>query len=114
VVAAVMLVSTVGLVLCAAPLPGHNDPVPALSGATRFSSADQPWRVGTEILPGRYRAVVPPGMGCYWQRLTDLSGRYDALIDHAGPLSPGRTVFVTIEPTDGAFRSVGCGIWSRT
>jgi len=112
--AAVMLVATIGLVTCVTPIQGHNDPSPAPSAATRFSSADQPWRVGTEIQPGRYRTVVPAGAGCYWQRLTDLSGRYDAIIEHAGPILPGRTVFVTIQPTDGAFRSVGCGIWNRT
>ena len=64
--------------------------------------------VGTDVKAGTYRIRVPAS-GCYWERVSGLGGTFDELI--AVGYVAGYAV-VTIAPTDVAFKSDGCGIWS--
>ncbi len=64
--------------------------------------------VGTEVAPGTYRAES--GGDCYWERLSGLSGSFDDLI--ANGLGAADAT-VTIQSSDTAFSSSGCGRWSR-
>ena len=73
---------------------------------------DGVWRVGSDIQPGLYRTVPPERDfgGCYWARLADLSGTFDAIIASGYSDSP---VYVEIEASDAAFEATDCGIWSK-
>jgi hypothetical protein len=72
--------------------------------ATTFANGT--YKVGSQIAAETYRA--PGGTDCYWARLNGLSGGNDVIAsdDAKGP------AIVTIEPSDGAFDSDGCGTWS--
>ena len=76
---------------------------------------DGTWRVGPDIKPGIYRTIPPsqsPGgiPGCYWARLSGLSGERSEIIVNQTSANP---VQVEIKASDVAFRSIGCGEWSR-
>lgn len=64
--------------------------------------------VGTDIVPGTYRAAG--GGNCYWERDKDLTGGLDSILDNGG-VRGGQQV-VTIEASDGAFKTHGCGTWT--
>jgi hypothetical protein len=78
-----------------------------VAGATTFG--DGMWLVGTDIAPGTYRTTTSEG--CYYERLSDLSGDFDAIIDNAF-VDDGNPALVEIAPTDAAFDSDGCGTWT--
>ena len=65
------------------------------------------WVLDTHIEPGTYEA--PGDDGCYWERLSGLSGTVDDVI--ANDLPEGQAI-VEIDPTDVAFNSLSCGEWS--
>lgn len=74
---------------------------------------DGVWLVGTEILPGTYRTVVPTdSFNCYLARLSGLGGSISDIITNDN-WSAGATVTVAIAPSDTAFQSDGCGTWIR-
>ncbi|MHC1558024.1 hypothetical protein ACR9E3_03665 [Actinomycetospora sp. C-140] len=93
--------------------PSAAEPVPASSGpATSFG--DGTHVVGQDIEPGTYRTGGPAagGMGmCYWSRLRNTSGEFDAIIANGVPTGPST---VTIRSGDGAFETTGCGTWTKT
>ena len=62
--------------------------------------------VGVDIQPGTY-VSSNPGY-CSWYRLSSLSG--DSIID-SDNTSSGKQ-YVTIAPTDVAFKTVSCSTWS--
>jgi hypothetical protein len=62
--------------------------------------------VNTDIVPGTY--VASGGTSCYWERLRGTSGQFKDI--SASFYATGRTI-VTIQPTDKAFKSQGCGGW---
>ena len=64
------------------------------------------WAVGAEIAPGRYRAS---GSGCYWARLRNFTGDFNAIITNDNNANP----VVTIAATDRGFTSARCGTWHR-
>lgn len=70
--------------------------------------------VGVDIEPGTYRTTGPAEDGlikmCSWKRLKDTSGEFRSMI--ATNIAQGPTT-VTIKPTDGAFESRGCELWSK-
>lgn len=67
--------------------------------------------VGSDIQPGIYITAVPDdSFGCYWERLKDVSGEFDAIIANDN-ISPGGQVIVEIKASDGAFNSERCGRW---
>ncbi len=75
---------------------------------------DGTWRVGPDIKPGLYRTIPPvPSLGvpgCYWARLSGLSGERSEIIVNQTSADP---VHVRIKTGDVAFKSIGCGEWSR-
>lgn len=64
--------------------------------------------VGVDVAPGTY--VSRGGSSCYWARLRAFTGGLDGII--ANDNHRGRAI-VTISRSDRAFRSDGCGTWSR-
>ena len=69
---------------------------------------DGTYLVNSEIQPGTYRSSG--GSGCQWQRLSDLTGDYDAVL--AWEFADGQA-YVEVQPTDVAFSTDDCGSWSR-
>ncbi|WP_052336335.1 hypothetical protein [Nocardioides alkalitolerans] len=63
--------------------------------------------VGDDIQPGTYR--TEGGAGCYWERLSGLSGEFDDLI--ANEFAEGPQA-VTISSGDRAFSTQGCAEWT--
>lgn len=71
------------------------------------------FEVGTsagKILPGKYGTIVI-SENCYWERLSNTSNSFGAIIANANARK-GSNVIVTLDPTDVAFHSSGCGTWS--
>lgn len=90
----------------AGPAPG---PAPAAVKTTIDS--DGIYQVGTDIAPGTYGSAGPVEGGvCYWKRAAsaDAGG---ATIDNAMTKKPQ---VVTIDATDGTFKTSGCQPWSLT
>lgn len=68
---------------------------------------DGTWLLGKEVKRGLYSA--PGGARCYWERVSDLSGAPEAIIDNAfGRSGPQK---VALGKGDFAFTSQGCGTW---
>jgi len=69
--------------------------------------------VGAELQPGTYRTDGPSPAAfdnCYWERSKDRSGLRRSVIASGIVTGP---VTVTINPTDGAFKSSGCLSWMK-
>lgn len=67
------------------------------------------WLVGEEVQAGRYVTEGPEDVGCYWQRASDDSGEFEAIIANGNEDGRGS---VTIE--DGEyFTSNGCQPWVK-
>jgi hypothetical protein len=62
--------------------------------------------------PGKYHTSGPVSdpPECSWQRLRDTSGNPGSII--VGNRETGPTI-VVIDPSDGAFKTAGCGRWSK-
>ena len=73
------------------------------------SFTDGTHRVGTDIEPGTYRNDGSTGK-CYWARLSGFSGSTDSILANDNPR--GQT-YVTIDPSDAAFKSSRCGTWEK-
>lgn len=69
--------------------------------------ADGTHRVGVDIQPGTYMNDGSSGT-CYWERLSGFSGTAEDIITNANPRGQS---FVTIDPSDAAFKSQLCGSW---
>ena len=67
---------------------------------------DGVWLVGRDIQPGLYRTMTE---GCYWARLSSLSGSR-RILDNDNTPGPS---YVEILPTDVAFESSRCLTWSK-
>lgn len=69
------------------------------------------YQVGVDVQPGQYKtAGTENGVGCYWARLTNDSGEFDAIITNGNLDGPGS---VTINA--GEFIEVtGDCAWTRT
>lgn len=75
---------------------------PVVPGTT---FVDGIFRIGLGgIQPGTYRTAG--SASCYWARVTVFGGS-DILANGSG----GGPAVVTIDPTDGGFKSSGCGTW---
>lgn len=106
----VLALGTVGVV--AAAETGRARPTSVgVFPTAKGQFADGLWRVNIDIQPGVYLTVA--GGGCYWQRLANLSGRFNAITRNGGPYLPNTPLAVTVMPDDMAFHSSGCGLWTR-
>lgn len=77
----------------------------------KTSYSDGTWLVGKspdDIRPGRYRAKGSDN--CYWERDKNSLGNLDSILDNS--IDPGPQV-VTIRTTDYAFKTKGCGKWTK-
>ena len=83
---------------------------PAAAATAAATFGDGIHIVGTDVEPGTYRTDAPDG--CYWERLSGLSGEFDDIITNGFVDSAGQVV-VEIAPTDAAFSSQDCGTWTR-
>jgi len=79
------------------------------SSGPRTSFSDGTWMVGSGIEPGTYS--TEGGTGCYWARLSGLSGETDDILANDNAAGP---TTVTISGTDAAFQSQDCGTWTLT
>ena len=72
------------------------------------SITDGIWAVVEEVPAGTYAS--PGGERCSWKRLSGLGGTRDETI--VWELWPVGRQVVTISPTDAAFQTEGCGVWT--
>jgi hypothetical protein len=100
---AVAASATIGA-LCAigglAAAPADAQPGASIPG-------DGTYVVGSDIGPGVYVSAAT-GNGCYWERLSGLSGTFNDII--ANGSSAGQQ-YVQIAPSDVAFSTQGCSKW---
>ncbi|QAY60629.1 S-layer homology domain-containing protein [Microbacterium protaetiae] len=103
-------------------LPGdayfHTDgcgtwtPIPklgALSSKTTISGTAGTLLVGPDIRPGTYTSTNPDS--CYWARLSNFTGVFDAIIANDISTTVGASMVVTVLNSDHGFVTEGCGTW---
>lgn len=88
-----------------APVLPSTPPVPA--GPADTIDQDGTYVIGTELQPGTYH--TSPAGECYWARLSSTANESDIIANH---IATGPTT-VTIDKTDAAFLSQGCGTWTK-
>lgn len=66
--------------------------------------------VNKQIVPGTYQSQG--GSNCYYERRSDSSGDFDGIISNEWSTDHSPQI-VTIDPTDVAFKSSGCGPWTK-
>ena len=80
-------------------------------GASPTSISQGNWLVGSQVVPGTYRAQVIGG--CYWERLRDFTGNLSGIITNDFVPDDGQQ-FVTISGSDVGFQTVDeWGTWTR-
>ena len=71
--------------------------------------SDGTWLIGNDIAAGVYQTAEASGtFGCYWERLSGLSGGFDDIIAND---NPDGIAIVEIMDSDEAFSSERCGDW---
>ncbi|MGW3248453.1 hypothetical protein [Streptomyces sp. NPDC001070] len=99
----------------AAPAPTVTRTVTAKPKKTREPgpaagfAGDGEYLVGEDIKPGTYKTAGADSFGCYWARLKDASGEFDAIIANNNLKGPGR---VTIKKGE-YFQTQGCKEWKK-
>lgn len=85
---------------------------PPDAGPLAIFGGDGTYVVGVDILPGTYRAQGPSteGGSCYWSRLSDTTGDFDAIIANGGSQGP---VTLTVKESDAAVQTSGCTGWAK-
>lgn len=98
----------------ASPSTAVSTATPQRSGTgPQTSFGDGTWLVGTDILPGEYKARVPAdSVGCNWARLASTDGSADGILA-SGVSEPGAQAVITIEQGDNAFHTQDCGTWEK-
>ena len=97
----------------ASPTPTVTVSVPAAGGQAPASGPaiaipeDGTWLVGTDIKPGIYRSSSDGA--CYWSRLKNTSGDFEAILANGN----GGNQVVTVKKTDMAFGSTRCAPWTK-
>jgi hypothetical protein len=90
------------------PAPPAKTVTQAPPEAAAAIDGDGTYEVGVDIKPGKYKTVG--GEGCYWARLSNLDGGFEAII--ANEFSNGRQT-VTVKKSDRGFKTSGCGEWTK-
>lgn len=88
--------------------PASNAPVAAAAPGAVAIEGDGTYAVGLDLHAGTYTSTSD-GL-CYWARLDGVDGNPQAII--ANSAAEGRQT-VTIKASDDAFRTSGCGSWTR-
>lgn len=85
-------------------------PAPTLAART-FEDGEH--RVGTDVVPGTYRAIKVPSAAaedfCTWERVSGFGGSETELIANSAGVGPR---VATIDATDAGFVSENCGKWT--
>jgi hypothetical protein len=81
-------------------------PAPEPAKPAGFGSGTH--RVPQDVKPGTYKTEGPDGLMCYWARLKNTTGSFDAIITNGSGDGP---TTVTIVEGDGAFETRGCKPW---
>lgn len=80
------------------------------AGPATSVSGEGEYLVGEDIKAGTYKSAGPSGdFGCYWARLKDASGEFDAIIANNNLSGPGR---VTLNKGE-YFQTTMCQEWTR-
>ncbi|WP_282692855.1 hypothetical protein [Streptomyces sp. CC208A] len=69
------------------------------------------FKVGVDVAPGTYKSAGNEDAECYWERSKDAGHGVDAILANDNVTG---TAIVKITATDGYFKSVGCGDWTKT
>lgn len=74
-----------------APAPVENQPPPAPASPATSSGV---YQVGVDVQPGQYKTPGSEnGIGCYWARLENDSGEFEAIIANGNVSGPGSVTF---------------------
>lgn len=96
--------ATTGAVTTAAKPTGPVDTI----------TVDGTYEVNIDVNAGTWKATVPSdSLGCYWEREKDETGSMDSILAN-DTVSAGGHATVTIKKSDKAFKTQGCGTWTRT
>ncbi|MFE6223371.1 MULTISPECIES: hypothetical protein [unclassified Streptomyces] len=68
------------------------------------------FKVGVDVAPGTYKSTGNKDAACYWERSKDAGHGTDAILANDNVTG---TAIVKITATDGYFKSVGCGDWTK-
>ncbi|WP_255306174.1 hypothetical protein [Streptomyces sp. Wb2n-11] len=80
------------------------------AGPATSVSGEGEYLVGEDVKAGTYKSAGPSGdFGCYWARLMDASGEFDAIIANNNLSGPGR---VTLNKGE-YFQTKMCQEWTR-
>ncbi|MFD5041936.1 hypothetical protein ACFWNI_33340 [Streptomyces sp. NPDC058377] len=83
---------------------------PKLKGPPTTVEGDGEYLVGEDMKAGTYKTAGPDGgFGCYWERASDTSGEFDAIIANGNLDGSGR---VTVNKGE-VFKSTRCQEWKR-
>ena len=82
---------------------------PAPTASASFGSGM--WRVGVEVRPGLYSAVLDDDRYCFWGRFSDFTGAAEDLL--AGSFAVGHAL-VLVAADDVGVYSDDCGVWELT
>jgi hypothetical protein len=110
VVPVVVIVVLIGWAIGIASKNNRHLVLPAASPRPWFGFGAGTLVVPKDVGPGTYR-TIDAGERCHWERLRNLNGEARSII--AEGTSIAGPIIVTIERTDAAFRSHGCGDWSN-
>lgn len=77
-------------------------------GAPLSSFGDGVWIVPSQVNAGRWQSSG--GSSCYWARLKDLAGGVESIAANDNVTGP---TIVDIAGNDAAFKTSGCGTWTR-
>lgn len=94
--------------------PSYSPPTQSVPTTQAMPSVNGPFEdgtflVGEEVAPGTYRTDGSGG-SCYWERLRNTSGEFEAIIANNAVSGPST---MTVSASDGAVRFSGGCIWTR-
>ena len=89
------------------PPPTATTTVRVTPQPKRAIPGDGTFLVGSQVVPGTHQSG--DNADCYFARLSNLSGGFDAIIANGN----GAHQIVTISSTDKAFQTAYCGGWTR-
>lgn len=80
-------------------------------GAPTIVAGDGEYLVGEDMKAGTYKTAGPEGsFGCYWERASNASGEFDAIIANGNLDGSGR---ITVNKGE-VFKSTRCQDWKKT
>ncbi|MFF3331492.1 hypothetical protein ACFYWX_18290 [Streptomyces sp. NPDC002888] len=81
------------------------------SPATKMAGNGGMFRVGADIAPGTYKSTGNTDDSCYWERAKNAEHGLESIIANNNVTG---TAVVTINASDGYFKTTGCKDWQKT